>query len=78
MIQHVETTNGLAPEGISSELMEVIKKASIQYTYTHGGPNCIAGDYFNQEFVQSFNRNPVFEDGVIWAIQNLDKLKIKQ
>lgn len=46
MIQYVETTSGLVPEGIPSELMEVIKNANIQYTYLHGGPNCIAGDYF--------------------------------
>ena len=76
MIQYVETTNGLVPEGIPSELMEVIKKASAQYTYSHGGPNCIAGDYF-REMAHELNRNRTFEDGVIWAIQNLDKLKIK-
>lgn len=75
MIKYIETTKGPMPVGISEELMEVVKKTSIQYTYTHGGPNCIAGDYFNQEFVQSFNRNPDFEAGVIWALQNIDKLK---
>ena len=77
MIQYIETTNGLVPEGIPSELMEVIKKASAQYTYSHDGPNCIAGDYF-REMAHELNRNRTFEDGVIWAIQNLDKLKIKQ
>lgn len=76
MIQYIETTNGLVPEGISSELMGVIKKASIQYTCSHGGPNCIAGDYF-REMAHELNRNRIFEDGIIWAIQNLDKLKMK-
>lgn len=75
MIKYVETTKGLMPVGVPEELTEVVTKASVQYTYTHGGPNCIAGDNFNQEFVQSFNRNYDFEAGVYWALQNIDKLK---
>jgi hypothetical protein len=34
--------------------------------------------YKLREMAHELNRNHAFEDGVIWAIQNLDKLKIKQ
>ena len=75
MIKYVQTTKGPAPEGVPEDLMKVIEEASIQYTYSHGGPNCIAGDHF-RELAREWNRNHAFEAGVIWALQNIDKLKI--
>lgn len=74
MIKYIETTTGLAPEGVSEDLMKVIENASVQYTYSHSGPNCIAGDNF-RELVYEWNRNHAFEAGVIWALQNIDRLK---
>lgn len=74
MIKYVETTKGSAPEGVSEDLMKVIEEASVQYSYTHGGLKCIAGDNF-RELANAFNRNYAFEAGVIWALQNIDKLK---
>ena len=74
MIKYVETTKGPAPEGVSEDLMKVIEDASIRYTYSQGGPNCIAGDRF-RELAHEWNRNHAFEAGVIWALQNTDKLQ---
>ena len=77
MIKYVETTKGSAPEGVSEDLMKVIEDASIRYTYSQGGPNCIAGDRF-RELAHDWNRNHAFEAGVIWALQNTDKLQTLQ
>ena len=74
MIKYVETTKGPAPEGVPEDLMKVIEKASVKYTYSHGSPRCIAGDNF-RELAHQWNRNYAFEAGVIWALQNIDKLK---
>lgn len=74
MIRYVQTTKGPEPEGVSEDLMKVIKEASVQYNYTHGSLRCIAGDNF-RELANEFNRNYAFEAGIIWALQNIDKLK---
>lgn len=74
MIQYVDTNKGPVPEGVSENLMKVIEEASVQYTYSHGGPRCIAGDNF-RELVHEWNRNHAFEAGIIWALQNIDRLK---
>ena len=74
MIKYIETTKGPAPEGVPEDLMKVIEDASIHYTYSQGGLKCIAGDNF-RELANAFNRNYAFEAGVIWALQNIDKLK---
>ena len=74
MIRYVETTKGPAPEGVPEYLMKVIEDASIQYTYSQEGPNCIAGDKF-RELAREWNRNHAFEAGIIWALQNIDRLK---
>ena len=74
MVKYVETTKGLAPEGMPENLIKVIEKASDQYTYSQGGPNCIAGDNF-RELAHEWNRNHAFEAGIIWALQNIDKLQ---
>lgn len=74
MIKYIETTKGLAPEGIPEDLMKTIEEASIKYTNSQGGIRCIAGDNF-RELAHQWNRNHAFEAGVIWALQNIDKLK---
>ena len=74
MIKYIETTKGPAPEGVPEDLMKTIEEASVQYSYTHGGLKCIAGDNF-RELANAFNRNYAFEAGVIWALQNIDKLQ---
>jgi hypothetical protein len=74
MIKYVETTKGLMPEGVPEDLMKVIEEASVKYTSSQGSLRCIAGDNF-RELAHQWNRNHAFEAGIIWALQNIDKLK---
>ena len=74
MIEHVETNCGMMPVGIDNDVMEKIKEAGRKWNFINNRIQCIGGDNFREK-VNELNRNPAFEEGAIWALQNIKRLR---